>query len=111
MTTDVPAPLQSFIDATNNGDSAAFVAAFTDDAVLDDWGRVFRGRDGVASWNRTDNIGKRAHFDLVAVHPTDEPDRVIAILRVSGGGYNGTGPMTFEFRDGRIARLVISPTG
>ncbi|WP_433502836.1 nuclear transport factor 2 family protein [Pseudonocardia halophobica] len=110
MSTIVPAPLQAFIDTTNAGDSAGFVAAFTDDAVLDDWGRKFHGRDGVASWNRTDNIGKRAHFELVGIEPTDDPNRVVATLTVSGGGFNGTGPMTFEFRDGRIASLVISPT-
>jgi hypothetical protein len=110
VTTPVPAPLQAFIDTTNGGDSAAFVALFTEDAVLDDWGRVFHGRDGVASWNRTDNIGKQAHFDLVGIEETDVPDRLVATLTVSGGGFNGTGPMTFEFRDGHIARLVISPT-
>jgi hypothetical protein len=110
-TTPIPAPLQAFMDSTNRGDSAAFVAVFTEDAVLDDWGRVFHGRDGVASWNRTDNIGKRAHFELVGLEPGDGPDRVVATLTVTGGGFNGTGPMTFQFRNGRIARLVISPTG
>ena len=54
MTTPVPAPLQAFIDATNRGDSEAFTSVFAEDAVLDDWGRTFHGRDGVASWNRTD---------------------------------------------------------
>jgi ketosteroid isomerase-like protein len=110
-TPPVPAGLQAFIDATNRGDSAAFVAAFTEDAVLDDWGRVFHGRDGVAAWNRTDNIGKRSHFELVGIEPTDDPDRVVATLTVSGDGFTGTGPMTFEFRGGHIARLVITPTG
>ncbi|WP_214405775.1 nuclear transport factor 2 family protein [Pseudonocardia lacus] len=108
--TAVPAPLRAFIDATNRGDSAAFVDAFTEDAVLDDWGRVFHGHEGVSAWDSTDNIGKRAHFELVGLEPTDDPDRVVATLTVTGGGFNGTGPMTFEFRDGRIARLVISPT-
>ena len=110
MTTSVPAPLQAFIDTTNRGDSEAFTAVFTEDAVLDDWGRVFHGRDGVASWNRTDNIGKNAHFDLVGIEMTDDPDQMVATLAVSGGGFNGTGPMTFTFRNGQIARLVISPT-
>jgi ketosteroid isomerase-like protein len=110
VTTSVPAPLQAFIDTTNRGDSEAFAAVFAEDAVLEDWGRVFRGRDGVTSWNRTDNIGKQAHFDLVGIEETDDPNQVIATLTVSGGGFNGTGPMTFTFRDGRIARLVISPT-
>jgi ketosteroid isomerase-like protein len=106
----VPAALQTFIDATNTGDSDAFVAVFTDDAVLDDWGNVFRGRDGIASWNRTDNIGKQSHFELVSLEPTDDTDRVVATLRVTGNGFAGTGPMTFEFRGDRIARLVITPT-
>jgi ketosteroid isomerase-like protein len=110
VTTSVPAPLQAFIDTTNRGDSAAFIAVFTEDALLDDWGRVFHGRDGVASWNRTDNIGKHVHFELVGIEETGDPDQVVATLTVSGGGFNGTGPMTFTFRDGRIARLVISPT-
>ena len=106
----IPDPLHAFIDATNRGDSAAFVAAFTEDAVLDDWGRAFHGRDGIAAWNRSDNIGKQAHFELVGIEPTDDPNRVVVTLTVTGNGYNGTGPMTFEFRDDRIARVIISPT-
>jgi ketosteroid isomerase-like protein len=109
-TAPVPAPLRAFIDATNRGDHDAFVAVFTEDAVLDDWGRVFHGRDGVASWNRTDNIGKRAHFELLGVEPSDAPDRVVATLAVTGGGFNGTSPFTFEFRGDRIARMTISPS-
>jgi hypothetical protein len=109
-TTPVPAGLRTFIDATNRGDSTAFVAGFTEDAVLDDWGRVFHGRDGVASWNRTDNIGKRSHFELVGIEPTDDPDTVVATLTVSGDGFNGTGPMTFAFRGDLVARLTITPT-
>jgi hypothetical protein len=29
-------------------------------------------------------------------------------LTVTGGGFNGSGPMNFELRDGRIVRLRIS---
>jgi ketosteroid isomerase-like protein len=106
----VPVPLQAFVDATNAADSEAFVATFTEDAVLDDWGRVFHGRPGVASWNLTDNIGKQAHFEIVDVRPGDRPDSVVATLTVTGNGFNGTGPMTFTFDGDLIARLVISPT-
>ncbi|WP_348789218.1 nuclear transport factor 2 family protein [Leifsonia sp. NPDC080035] len=105
---DLPAPIAAFIQATNAADSAAFVAAFTPDAELNDWGRVFHGADGVASWNRTDNIGVRSHFELLDWHR--DGDEVVADLRVSGDGYNGTGPMRFTLRDGLIARLVIAPT-
>ena len=105
---DLPAAIRAFIEATNLGDTDAFVAAFTRDAQLDDWGRRFDGHDGIRAWNRTDNIGKHAHFDLVDAVPGDKSDSYVLTLTVTGGGYNGTGPMRFELRDGLIARLLIS---
>lgn len=50
-------------------------------------------------------------FHCRRLTPREPPSRVVATLTVSGNGFNGTGPMTFEFRDGLISRLVISPTG
>lgn len=104
----LPAAIAAFVDATNAGDSAAFVAAFTEDAVLDDWGRAFHGRDGVARWDRTDNTGVQAHFEVVRVEPGDAPDTWVVTLTVTGNGYHGTGPMTFTLAGDRIARLVIA---
>ncbi|MGH3165791.1 MAG: nuclear transport factor 2 family protein [Trebonia sp.] len=104
----LPAAIQSFIDATNRADSDAFVAAFTEDAYLNDWGREFRGHDGVRSWNRTDNIGVRSHFTFVSAEPGAAPGSYTVTLTVTGDGFNGTGPMKFELRDGRISSLRIS---
>ena len=106
---ELPAPIRAFVDATNAEDDDAFVAAFTDDATLDDWGREFSGPDGIASWNRTDNIGVHARFEVVDVQAGDAPGAWVVTLTVSGEGHNGTGPMTFMVRDGKIARLVIEP--
>ncbi|MQY16540.1 hypothetical protein SRB5_67390 [Streptomyces sp. RB5] len=108
-TTDTPAAVRAFIEATNSADSEAFASAFTEDADLDDWGRKFHGRDGVRAWDRTDNIGVQAHFDLVAIEPGPDPDTYVATLTVTGNGHNGTGPMTFRLRDGLIAGLRIAP--
>jgi hypothetical protein len=104
----LPAAIQNFIEATNRGESDAFVAAFTEDAYLNDWGREFHGHQGVRAWNRTDNIGVRSHFELVSAEPGTTPDSYTVTLTVSGDGFNGTGPMNFELRDGRIASLRIS---
>lgn len=106
--TSCPEAIQAFIEATNAGDTEAFVAAFTSDARLDDWGRVFTGHDGIRDWNRTDNIGVQAHFELLDVRAGVGPDTYVVTLRVSGNGYNGTGPMTFRLRDGLIADLKIA---
>ncbi len=105
---DLPSAVREFIAATNRGDSDAFVAAFTPDAYLNDWGREFHGHDGVRSWDRTDNIGVRSHFEFVSAEPGAAPDAYAVTLKVTGDGFNGTGPMSFELRDGRIASLRIS---
>lgn len=105
----LPAPIAEFVRATNDGDSDAFVAAFTADAELIDWGRVFHGHEGVRSWDRTDNIGVHSRFEVVGWRRAAE-DTVIVDLTVTGDGYNGTGPMTFGLRDGLIRSLVIAPT-
>ncbi|ALC18686.1 nuclear transport factor 2 family protein [Streptomyces pristinaespiralis] len=106
-TTHLPAAIRTFIDATNSADSEAFVAAFTPDAHLNDWGRTYRGREGVRDWDRTDNIGVQARFQLLGSSPGDGPDTYVVNLRVSGNGYNGTGSLTFRLRDGLIADLRI----
>ncbi|MEU9239180.1 nuclear transport factor 2 family protein [Streptomyces shenzhenensis] len=106
---ETPAAVQTFIEATNRGDAEAFAAAFTHDAYLDDWGRRYHGRDGVRAWDRTDNIGVQAHFELDAIEPGPSPHTYVATLTVTGNGHNGTGPMTFGLRDGLIASLRITP--
>jgi hypothetical protein len=109
--TELPGPIQAFIDTTNAGDVDGFLKTFAADAYLNDWGRGFTGRAGVASWNKTDNIGKQAHFELVDFQTGEGNDterNYTVTLKVSGNGYNGTGPMEFTVRGDLISRLVIS---
>jgi hypothetical protein len=109
MAENTPAPISAFIDATNAGDSDAFIAAFTEDGSLDDWGRVARGHDGIRQWDRTDNIGKQSHFELLDITQESEPDTYIVRLKVSGNGFNGTSPFRFTLRGHLIQSVVIVP--
>jgi ketosteroid isomerase-like protein len=104
---DVPQAVQRMIDATNAGDRRAFVAAFTEDALLEDWGRRFHGHDGVASWDRTDNIGKNTRFEARGTRR--EGDTYVVTLDVTGDGYNGTSDIAFEVEGDRIRSMVIEP--
>ncbi|MDR3190158.1 MAG: nuclear transport factor 2 family protein [Lactobacillaceae bacterium] len=104
----LPTAIQNFINTTNFADTAGFIATFTADAYLEDWGRGFNGRSGIASWNQTDNIGKQAHFDFIAIKPATTPDTFIVTLKVSGNGYNGTGDMVMTLQVDKISRLIIS---
>jgi len=103
----IPAPISAFIDATNAGDSDAFVAAFAEDGSLDDWGRVAHGRDGIREWDRTDNIGKQSHFELVDITEEAAPATYLVHLAVTGNGFNGTSPFRFTLHDGLIHSVVI----
>jgi hypothetical protein len=106
--TETPLAIREFVEATNAGDSERFVAAFTRDAYLNDWGREFHGHRGVASWDRTDNIGKNSRFQLHSVTPGGSPGEFRADISVTGDGYNGRGTMAFTLDGDRISRLVIS---
>jgi hypothetical protein len=108
MTTEVPEPIAALIDTTNRADSTSFVALFTDDALLVDGGRRYRGRDGIRDWNRTDNIGVNSHLELTGLRPGSEPDSYVATVSVRGGGFNGTGTMTIVLRGRLIDSLRIS---
>ena len=106
-TEDLDPPIRAMLDATNAGDSDAFLRAFADDATIDDWGRTFTGRDEIAGWNDRENIGVNSHIDVTGVE-RDGNDVKVGVA-VSGDGYNGGGAFTFTLADdGKIARMVIT---
>jgi uncharacterized protein (TIGR02246 family) len=104
--TELPPAVARVIEATNAGDAAAFVDAFTEDGVVDDWGRVFRGREEIARWDAGENTGVRSTFRVQEV--TVDGDTVTARLAVGGGGFNGTSTFTFEVEGDRVRSMRIT---
>jgi SnoaL-like domain len=99
--------IRQLFDATNRGDNEAFLDAFAPDGAVDDWGRVFTGREAIAGWNDRENIGVNSHIDTTGVER--DGDAIKVGVAVSGDGYNGGGAFTFTLApDGRIARMVIT---
>jgi hypothetical protein len=99
-------PIQTMIDATNRGDTAVFLTAFADDAVLVDWGRTFSGKAEIAKWNQDENIGTQNHLRVTGVHRSGTQVRVT--VTVTGNGYNGDGTFVFDLSAQGITRMVIS---
>lgn len=103
--TDIPAPVQAIVDAINNGDRDAFVAAFTDNGVVDDWGRVLRGSEGVASWADTDAIGQNAR---ITVHSAKIEGAVTEIeFDWSSNRFNGPSRAFVTVADGKVSEFRI----
>ena len=103
---DLDAPIAAIIDATNRVDSAAFLDVFSDDAVINDWGREVhrQGRDRSVERQR-EHRRQQPHRGSPR-HPSG--DETTVTISVSGNGYNGGGSMVFTMRSGRIERLVIA---
>ncbi len=104
---DVPAPVQSALDAANAGDVEAFLDAFvSDEGAVDDWGRVFRGRDAIRGWSDSEFIGKQVTLEVTGVR-TDGATTVVS-AKVGGNGFNGPSDFAFEITGDKVSRMTIS---
>ena len=106
---NIPLAIQSFVDTTNVGDSKGFVEVFTKDAYLRDWFRTFRGHKGVSSWDKSDNIGKNTHFDILGIHKAKVQNEYILKVKVWGDGFNGESNISFTIENDLIKKMIISP--
>lgn len=70
---ELPQPVTAVVDAVNNGDEDAFVAAFVPEGYVDDWGRVLRGADGARSKAQPHAIGMNASMTVLSVSTDDRP--------------------------------------
>jgi SnoaL-like domain len=93
------------LDATNAEDTQAFVGAFAEDGVVDDWGRRFVGHEAIASWNAGENIGVHARFEVTGVRAEGSGQAVD--VQVSGGGFNGPSTLVFQTAAGRVRSMTI----
>jgi hypothetical protein len=57
MTTTLPKPIQDYIDAGNRYDGDALIAAFADDALVNDNRREFWGVEAIRRWADQEIIG------------------------------------------------------
>jgi hypothetical protein len=105
MSLSLPAPVRTVFDATNAGDTAAFLAAFAPDGVVDDWGREFHGREAIRRWSDGENIGVRASFEVTDV--AQENGAWVVTAMVGGGGFNGLSHFVFEVAGDQVSRMTI----
>ncbi|WP_432487737.1 hypothetical protein [Kineococcus sp. SYSU DK018] len=77
------AGLEALLDSVNAEDTEGFLDAFTDDAVVDDDGRLYRGLLQVAEWNTREVIG--AHLRVRLVEPPSAGRALLVEVRAAGG--------------------------
>jgi hypothetical protein len=105
MATEPPTPVRTLLDAVNRGDTDAFLACFTADGVVDDWGREFRGAQAIRSWSDGELIGVRASLDVTGV--VEQGGTVVVTAQVGGDGFNGPSHFSFDLDGERVSRMTI----
>jgi ketosteroid isomerase-like protein len=101
----LPQAVANLLDAANANDTDAFLASLAPDAVVDDWGREFRGPDAIRGWSDREFIGVDVSLDVTDVEQRDGETTVTAM--VGGRGFNGPSHFTFEYDDERVRRMTI----
>ena len=102
---ELPEPVARLIAAANANDTAAWVAAFTRDGVVDDWGREFHGPDAMRAWSDKEFIGVQVTLDVTGVEQAGRATTVTA--QVGGNGFNGESHFTFEVDGDLVSRMTI----
>ena len=104
---EVPAPVQAVVDAINGADTEAFVAAFTADGQVDDWGRVLSGPDGVRSWAETDAIGAGAQ--MTVLEATTEGAVTTLLFNWRSSVFNGQSHAVVTVDGDKVSSFRIPP--
>lgn len=104
MTSHIPTPVRTVLDSVESGDRRAFLAAFSANGTVDDWGRRFTG-EKIGEWSDAEFIGKNV---TLAVDTVDvDGARVTVRAQVGGRGFNGPSTFTFVVHDDLLSEMTI----
>jgi hypothetical protein len=100
-----PPPVARLLDAANANDTEAFLAAFADGGVVDDWGREFAGADAIRGWSDREFIGKRVSLEIEDIQR--QGDLTVVTAQVGGDGFNGPSHFSFSVDGDAVSRMTI----
>jgi ketosteroid isomerase-like protein len=107
----LPKPVQEYIDASNAFDGERLIAAFADDALVNDARREFWGAQEIKRWADREVIGDKVTFEIRDV--IEHYDEVI-VNGLMDGEFDKTNlpdevilTHYFTVRDERIVTLII----
>lgn len=101
----VPEPVASFVATVNRHDETGFLDAFSEPGVVDDWGRIFTGRDAIKGWSDGEFIGATGVLTPEEVTVDGEVVTVIGDWRSTHA--NGRSSFAFEVEGDKIAKMTI----
>lgn len=105
MAPAVPEPVATFLDRVNAHDEQGFLDAFAADGTVDDWGRIFTGRDAIKQWSDKEFIGARGVLTVEEVESAQ--DEITVIGDWSSNHANGRSKFVFDVDGDKLAKMTI----
>lgn len=109
MSTDrvptLPEPVATFVETVNRHDDEGFLGAFSKDGFVDDWGRVFRGRQAIKAWSDVEFIGSHGTLTPESVDEDGATVTVVGDWRSTHA--NGRSRFEFVVDGSSIASMTI----
>ncbi len=111
MSAKLPAPITAYIQATNDHDIDAFLASFSEDALVNDIQREFWGKTAIAKWAEREIFGPKVTMEVAKA--VDHYGDLIVTAKLDGN-YDKSGLpdprfLTFYFtlRGDKITKVII----
>lgn len=109
-TRDLPAVISSYLTAHQARDLDPALAGYTEDAIVVDEGKTYRGKPEIRAWLARGASEYTYTIELVAAERVDD-QHYVATHHLEGNFPGGIVDLRFQFTllDGLIAELVIEP--
>jgi hypothetical protein len=111
MLTKLPQPVAAFFHTANASDPDAFIANFTDNAILIDGAREYSGIIKIKEWSKTDLFAANVKYEVT--NAAQHNQETIVTAKVDGN-FDKTGlpdPLMldhhFIIAEGKISRLTV----
>jgi len=104
--TTLPPPVDGFLDAINRNDTAAFLAHFPQDGVVDDWGTRYVGHARIKAWSEREFIGVQVRLTVTGVEQSGNEISITA--QVGGNGFTGPSRFVMVVDGAQIREMRIS---
>ena len=101
----LPPELSRFFGGARSGETSIILSAFAHDAVIDDSGRRFVGRDEIGDWIAREFEHDRATISLRAARV--HPDSVVVDADWRSRFYQGMARLIFQMDAGEIMHLRV----
>ncbi|MFJ4828678.1 hypothetical protein ACIP79_01870 [Streptomyces sp. NPDC088747] len=105
-TTPLPPIVATALDAANAHDTDSWLATFSPNGAVNDWGRGFTGHQAIRAWSDAEFIGVDVTLHVTQAHTTGDITTVLA--QVGGNGFNGPSHFTFTVRGDQVLLMRIT---